>query len=747
MPDDTPQLTWADILADDPLIEEGIWEDIVIDSDYSDEDFQSIADESATDHTTSTQASSCAEDNMAAFANSFIVTQDDAALDVVYAAQTHIRQLEIDKHVAGHTEISDYQAIREILLMLRGLPTALFSVDVDHRICARPGLCTKNSEPSTFNQIMGDFADIGTQLNRLRALAASPANNELLQRLRQLLQREIETLENSLVAVEQRFLTAKAEVVVSLLGILSEVRDLSTPIMCLARAVLNEASDTRAWVVLDSLFEVACEVQLGGGSEEFKCVAGVFLGCLDIYLGPVQLWMTQGMLRDDSDTLFVRPTEEEVDRGRLWHSCFKPSIRSDGTVDAPKFMQKVVNQIFTAGKNVMFLNALQGSNEECGADRVKVEGFGTISKAQSPGVSLLPFAGTFEIELQQWIKSLQTHTLRTLRETMFTRCGLGNVVDVVDYVFLARDGAQFQHFADGIFARIDRKRTPDRFILTDLARSTFGSLEPVDEESISVRLYPKSSEPALRTSPMETLDRVQVDYIISWPLRNVIKDFTTCQRAFTAALCVYRAEYLLTKQQWAIQAANKQSSHSLGPALVLRQRLVWLISTVRGYTSENVAVAMQQLRTDLQKTTDLDGMASAYDEFQRRLEARLLLHKNVRPIYQSLLGLLNICEDFSELWTKNIEESCNTTNAGNFASRQRTKHPDSQSDCSDDGTDEESEIQQRPVHNIPDLSREYARQLHFLIAGLRGVSRVDGEPAWLTLAERLQLGADHLGPG
>ncbi|KAH0371782.1 hypothetical protein KCU89_g18447, partial [Aureobasidium melanogenum] len=77
------QLTWAEIIADDPLDEEGIWDDVENESDYSEHRAPSLSDESVGEPTASTSASSLGEQDVAALARAFIVPKDRELLTQV----------------------------------------------------------------------------------------------------------------------------------------------------------------------------------------------------------------------------------------------------------------------------------------------------------------------------------------------------------------------------------------------------------------------------------------------------------------------------------------------------------------------------------------------------------------------------------------------------------------------------------------------------------------------------------------
>lgn len=743
--DPLPQLTWADIVAEDPLTEDGIWDDVVIESDYSDDELQSLSDDSLVEHTTSTQASSLADEDIAAFARSFIITKDETVLEDIRATRAHLQPSTTDKPPPSATNVSEYQAVREVLLMLHGLPTSLFVAVSSFDVRPQSQFHSSTCDPSTFSHVMHDFAALGSQLCRLREWVVSPPQGELPQRLSASVQQRITSLERSLTQIEQQLLSPHPDTIVSLLYVHSRVQHLSKPLLCLAAAISHTDPDAAAWDILDSLFDAVCALQLGEREEDFVYIAEVFFECLEVYCRSIHLWMTQGKLEDQDDRFFVRLNDENVDRGSLWHSRFSLSKRPDGTANAPKFMQSAVTEIFSIGKSVMFLEALQHETLSEVIDHTRTRGLNARSVLTSLDNSLLPFAGVFEQELQKWIASLQTHSMPNLRHTLLSRCGLIDTLDVISHLFLASDGARFQTFADELFVRMDRNRPwTDRFILTEMAQTTIGELKCFDAGKISARVSKDTSSSNVWSLPIDSLDRIVIDYTISWPLKNVISDFSVCQRAFVMSLRAYRAEYLLTKQQWAMMFTKSHGNGRTRHALALRQRLIWFTAIFRGYTAEMVEVSMRELRENLETTLDGDGMAEAYDKFQSNLEAKLLLRKSLRPILQSLFGLLRICEDFSILWRHLIDES-EEEKTDSYSAKSRSRRNLVNVDFSDEESDAEPDVQQPCAHDISGLSKDYERQLHFVIAGLRSVSRVGGESSWISLAERLQLGTEHIG--
>lgn len=753
-PEPTPQLTWAEIIADDPLTEEGIWDGVVIESDFSEDD-NGLSDESEVAHTTSTKASSLGEDDSATLARSYIASPDRTILDDIRAirqifdpARDEVRKPDSRLYVPDQTAITELQATREALLMLHGLASSVFGVDDSGSVQFRPRYGITSVASSTFSRVMHDFAELGSRLSSIRQSGATLPTHALLQRAQASMQTRLRAVDKSFSDIEQRFIAPGKETVVSLISVLAEVHRLAKPLLHAGQA-LSQTSSERPHEILDFLFLTTCNLQLIGDDEDCAYVATVFFECLEIYLKPIQLWVTQGRLRDSDDTFLVRANDSQTDMGSLWHTHFSLRECPDGTVNAPSFMQAVAQRIFQTGKSVMFLGKL-GQGPEDHASSAFAVNVGPIIQSIEDGV--LPFSEVFSEALQHWIAGLGSPQAHNLHKVLSSKCGLDNTIQAIDHIFLSRDGARFQHFADGLFARIDAGKTwNDRFLLTEAAQESFGSLVCVEKNRISARALSASD------TTSDPVKRILLSYTISWPLQNIIREDTPsmCQQTFTKLLRVYRAEYLLTKDEWMLILAGKGTKDkTINQILALRQRLLWFVSTLRSYLTEMASLAMRCLTTSLDKALDVDGMVNAYADFQRILAEKVLLTSNLRPISQALFAILDICEEYAAVWTDSIEKAVDLS--GDSTSRDaavkqkeslrkpRTATKDTSEDFSDEDTDEDLSKPRQISSNIDDLTNEYERQLSFAIAGLRGVSRAGGEPAWNVLAERLQWGMDSM---
>jgi gamma-tubulin complex component 5 len=217
-------------------------------------------------------------------------------------------------------------------------------------------------------------------------------------------------------------------------------------------------------------------------------------------------------------------------------------------------------------------------------------------------------------------------------------------------------------------------------------------------------------------------------------------------------LRLYRSQYLLNQQEWTLNImATHSKDQRVKELLALRQHLSWFATTLKGYVCEVTSIVTRQLTVDLEATVDVDGIVAAFDTFRLNLASKLLQHENLAPIQGSILAILELYEDLALEWRDAVKQISN--HAAQPTPRQLVVQQrfsalgdrpeiDETADLTDDEDDEETHRQhdQKSVLSVPSLLKEYNRQLSFLLAGLRSVSRIEGEPAWIMLSERLSWG-------
>ncbi|KAK6004636.1 hypothetical protein QM012_008498 [Aureobasidium pullulans] len=743
------QMTWAEIIADDPLDEEGIWDDVENESDYSEHRAPSLSDVSVEEQTTSTSASSLDEQDAAALARAFIVPKDHGLL-------TQIKDLR-GRITSTHSgsELTELQVIRQVLLMLHGLPTDLFESGPGGRVRTRHSCHVMNIAPSTLDRVLQDFASLGSQITIVRRFVASNQQSVVLQGFQAAVQTILSDFSQTLSDIEQDFFQQGKSAVVSLLKVYAEIDRAARPIMKLGGLIPDDTlkHNARAVQLLNNLYEQTCNLQLIGEDEESSKVADLLFKCLKPYLRPVQLWMTKGKLIASDELFFVRSDDGSSDRGSIWHSRFTLLKQTDGSIFAPDFMQSLAERIFKTGKSVMFLETLGHQPDIEGS----VKNLDIAQIMRSASNHLLPFSEVFKSALETFADALEGSETKILHQALMSQCGLQSTISAVNHLYLGVNGTLFQNFAYAIFQRLDRGGGwDDRFLLTELAQTAFAATEAVMADHIIVRIISQTDQkPATSHSRRaDMLGRITVEYSISWALQNTMTQSTlgACQKAFTILLRLYRAQYLLNQQEWTLSImADRTKEHKIKELLALRQHLSWFATTLKGYVCEVLSVASKQLTVDLAAAADVDGMIAAFHTFELDLTSKLLQHDNLAPIRGSVLAILELYEDLALEWRDAVKQISN--HASQLTSRHRVvqqslsaRHDRPETDEAANLTDDEDDSEphdrqnQRSVLSVPSLLKEYTRQLSFLLAGLRSVSRIEGEPAWIMLSEKLSWG-------
>lgn len=519
-----PALTWAEIIADDLLNEEGVWDEVDFHHSSS-EDEGSYSGASFQEHTTSTQASSIVEEDLSVIARSFVVAVIDTPLADVRSAQQSLDALDKRPTTTSDepkpTTITELQAIRETLLMLHGLPTRLFFAESHDLIHLRRECTITGVGQSTWETAAHDVAAIGSRVGMLRRWINRGKRSRLIQRCQAAVQQSIRAFDKEISRIEQRYVDPSCDTVVSLIQVIGEIDVISRPLLELARVIseVDQDRDSRPWQLLDAFFQETCKQQLVGHYELFDFFRRLFFDCLEVYVKPVHVWLTEGEVADHDDSFFVASSKEDVGLSSVWHDRYRLRHISSDAVDAPSFMQTIAQRIFSAGKSVMFLKALgrYKSSETRGFTMPATWASLTISDGLSDG-GLLPFAEAFQMSFEEWVDSLHSERADSLRTVILSGCGLEKLINCLSHLYLAQNGAVFQMFADGFFKRIDRKTSHwnDRFVLSELAQNTFGTLPGLQSSSISARLLSSGSGGDGR-STMDLLGRIVLEYPVRRP--------------------------------------------------------------------------------------------------------------------------------------------------------------------------------------------------------------------------------------
>ncbi|KAJ9640045.1 phosphoribosylformylglycinamidine synthase [Coniosporium tulheliwenetii] len=747
-PPPPPPLTWADIYADDPLNEEGIWDDI----DYAAESSEDEKNE---------EFLSDLERNP----HSFILVPDVKELHGIDEVQFWKRPDLVDGY--GTVKITELQAVREVLFMLRGLPTSLFRLDEDSgAITCNTSYALEHAIPATFHHLLTSSKGIGVRIYGLHQWARLRQSVLVLQTLQASTTARLREFDTDVAKIEQRFVAPERPVLVSLIQVHSEIEALAHPLKALAATLsaVDGSANRHTFKYLEALFDDTNIAQMAGDPGTFRFMADIFFECLQTYLKPVRKWMEEGELETDDQIFFVGVSDKGSEASSLWHERFVLRHGTDGNLHAPKFLHPAVRKVFNTGKSITFLKEL-GHNRMQDAFRTDVEPsleFETVC-SQNPAMLLTPFAELFNAAFENWIRSKHSAASLTLRQRLYEECGLWRSLDALEYIYFSRDGTLFQAFADELFERLEGRRRvwDDRFLLTELAQTTFSGIGCVNEDSIAIRVtstkYPRRS--------IKTLSSISIEYMLPWSITNVIRrtSFKTYQRIFTFLLQVYRAKHLLRKLDFRSSHAVKVTKHT-HLIYSLRYHMLWFTDILHAYlTSTVIDASTTTMRKRMAEAEDIDAMATVHEDYINRLRSQCLLSKNLAPIHQAIISLLDLCVLFTDAVAQPsarhapAEAPTKRPTIGTnrrTSKRQATEPPDDESfsedEDSDDGYEAEAEkgasVAEGPVgERLGKLREQFEKLCTFVAVGLRGVGRVGAEPAWEMLAERLEWGEGGMG--
>ena len=511
-PSPPPQLTWNEILEEDPYSDEDIWKDI----DYAIEssgDEQILQKDKKQKKQQPTPATSVDEDDTYD-AGSCVDATNDSLVSDVEAAQFWSSPLAED---GVKTEITELQAVRETLFMLAGLQTSLYTVDKERctvRVNARFKL--SHAMPSTVDHLLSHLASIGKDILRLRQWTKRPSTLPLVQTFEAATRKRLLDYDHRLSRLQRRYLVPESPVAVSLLTLHNDIQVESEQTLRLSQIV----SDVEPRLLinpfshLEELFDQTTLAQMTLQKSSFDFFSNMLFDCLRTYLKPIRRWMENGELGANDETFFVFENDSGSDVASMWHDRYVLRRDAQDQLRSPSFLQPAALKIFNTGKSVIFLRELGYGHVlldelECEPplDHQSVCG-------HSDAVSLSPFPELFNAGFERWIRSKYSLASASLRTHIFHTQGLMRILNTFGLLYLGANGAVFENFANAIFERMDsgRRGWSDRYMLTELARSIFGDvLQAQDAEKIVVR----SAKSRDQGWSVKGLAAVSVDYSVS----------------------------------------------------------------------------------------------------------------------------------------------------------------------------------------------------------------------------------------
>lgn len=757
-----PRLKWEDLVAEDPLLrDERVWQNIDYAVGSSDDeeiflhrnlDCSSIVD---------TPAVSLVEDENLRCPEDLQVSVDSESLKILQKAQfwRHIEQSSVNRNgeevSGGETlQITERQAIREILYMLSGLPTTLFEMDSSKSITrTNPAISLQHVSSRVFKQILSEFIKYGNSIGLLRIWTACKQSVSLLQRLQSEILLRLRQFDNRLSELQAIYVAPRGDTVVSLIQLQVKVASLAESLSKLSNIIehLHTEPYAHAFRYLELLHHEVCASQMAGNEKLYEFMGVLFFNCFEVYLRPIRKWMEEGGLSKDENGFFISETAGDIEVEYLWGDRFRLLQAANGALHSPNFLQTSANKIFTTGKSVVVLKYLgrYDTVKRTHLTEPKLD-FETVCSPQTQ--NFVPFPQLFDNAFEQWIQNKHHAASSTLRDALFNEYGLRSSLGAMEKIYFMADGATMSVLANAIFDKLDNIKITwnDRFILTELAQSTVGALEGIAAErlraSIAVNKY--SNVQKSRKS-VKCLSSIAFTYGLPWSVQIIItkESISNYQRMFSFLLQIRRAKYMMESIQLRDTANVNRYADRQALFYSLRSKLLWFSSVLYTYlTSVVIHTNTQQMRTELDGAEDIDCMIEIHRKYIKRVVDQAFLGSQLEPIHQSILAILDLSIELFD--ARRAHASLRSTpkvpmRLGRSAQRQRGVGWDKDAESEGDDSEGEADMDSATAGavglsyagHVQKMSGEFDRLRKFVCTGIRSVMRAGGEPSWEMFAD------------
>ncbi|KZL83119.1 spc97 spc98 family protein [Colletotrichum incanum] len=762
--DTKPPLRWEDIAKEDGWHEDAdIWKSI----DYSDNSGDEYADsKSETSSESDDTSHSTLDVSLGRRPEDFeIASSDETALREVQDSQAWRTEAKTTSSTRQHkVPITEFQATREALFMLHGLPTTLFQKD------GLPDLAYQIVSVAwdTYKALITCFAESGRQLFLLRSFSKRAQTAPLFQVFRDNVLASLQSFDKKISAIQERLAVVREDTIVSMAAILEELKPHLEPLKSLSEIVrqLYDPANGGAFRFLELLYDEIGIAQLSGRDTTYEFLGRIFFNCFQVYLRPIRLWMSEGQLMPGDKVFFVSESPTQVPLRQVWQEQFKLRRTSDGVLHAPSFLQPSVGKVFTAGKSIVVLKHLGKfeSLRELWDEQEPPLTFDTICPT---GLELAPFPELFTSSFNLWMQSKYHATSETLKQALFDSCGLEANIEALQQLYLMADGAAADEFCKGIFARLDALRPDwhDRYSLSGLAQEAFSLRFDTTRLFVTVRLEgQKKSVVAARDLIRTALPEVLLQYRLPWPVQLVVTEDTISQyqAVFTLLMQIRRAMGLIQRNRILDESASRRDIWgSRALYYLLRSKLMWFCNCIQTYLATLVlAPYTETLRRSLRKAYDVDAMIGLHATFVKQVVDAACLGRKLDPIRSGILDIMDLAAKLEDAQSASVAEEAEEAQelsrlsimSSPMKASPRRRKPVVYAEYSDDdgaksfgGRAKRGAINAgKDYHEcLQEIKTDFERHLRFICGGLRGVARASSDEAavkWDLLAEMLEVG-------
>ncbi|KAI4599772.1 hypothetical protein KJ359_001508 [Pestalotiopsis sp. 9143b] len=747
-------LSWAEIAQEDGWAEDReLWKKVDFRDDSSDDEFVEDSDASAESPSTSL---SSVEAQYRRRPTDLLLTPQTVDLDQVRESQSWRVVTDAPSH-SNRTDITELQAVREVLFMLRGLSNDLFNVDYR----PNPRYKLQHASPKSLQVMLSTWGEFGRNIHVLRRFTSKDQETPLLQVFCSAVEKRLQILDSRLAKTEAEFVDIHKDTVVSLLKVAEDLRSCLQPLCILSQVVdkLEKENYPHPFRYLELLYDRISGAQLEGDSQLYHSLGTIFFECFQVYLRPIRQWMQDGVLLPNDSTFFVVQVQSHVPLNQVWGGQFALHKTPDGALHAPSFLQPAVDKIFATGRSVVVLKHL--GKYDVSHDAAAEPSFDFESLVTSGNGDFAPFSEVFNSAFEAWMESKYHSAAAKLRRILFDTCNLRSVLSNLHHIYLMMDGSCVDAFAQPLFNNLDllNDKWHDQLLLTQTFQDAFRGVVDIDRVMVTAVGEVPEDIISARTTVQECLPAVAVHYRMTWPVRIIISDesMTHYQALFTLMLQNQRA--IATLHRVRIKVDSSQNlSYEQAIHYGLRSKLLWFSNCVKSYlTALVIAPLVGQLREDLDRSQDIDVMAHVHSTFTKRVREAACLSSKLDPIRESMLEIMDLAICLED--ARQIEVERQREESGGSPSTSSTPVRSSRASKYTDASEEEdgsflgehdrttARLAQKPyVEVLSDIRVAYDKHLKFVSGGLRGAARAakdDAASKWDLLAEMLEVGLEQ----
>ena len=747
---DSSPLRWTDIEVDDPFDrKDQIWQSPTFSALSSDDEILSISSEASflsVLEQSSTDNGVARKQFERAFVNLPPEAKQTPTLFVDYVTKIGLNNKEA-------IFITELQAVRETLFMLHGLPTSLFS-SRGVGVAVETRFQILDTGPQGCHELLSSFAAIGSEVSIVRAFARKSQTVPFMQALCDGIKQYLMRLDSAVTSTESRLLTPKGDVLVTLIGLLLEVKTMTTTVRELTRSVLQiEDRQLSPIQSLELLFGLVGESQAIRSDECYRSMQCLFQMVLAVYFKPIMRWMNEGELDIEHGSCLIRAKSSSL--ANLWKDWFFLEEASPSTA-TPNFLRPVLPLILKIGKTQVFLRRLQVGGDETFLTQPSSLRLSDLGIFPS---ELVPFPELFIASLKQVFDSHSRHVSTTLKQKLDQDCELWGTLDALHYIFLGKNGVLNDAMETKIFERIDRANNAwsDRYLVRELLQKALARVTSINTESILVRSARRPSRDMKhRRLSVNIFADLSIDYVLPWSIANIIPKTSIEQyrRVSIFLIQIRRARYSLERRgRFHVDLiANGMHRGMKSLALSLLHKLLLFTNTLYAHLTQwSIEGLTDDMRSSLARAPDMDAMIMVHKAYLSSLEDECLTSNHLSPIREAIISILDICIRFVHIvsflrggQSVKVETHASATTARRRRLHNRLPIDEGESSSDDDisaaeghstfGTFDEASYSE----SLQSMQHDFERQYAFVVAGLTGVSRTGPQlRTWRSLARKL----------